>query len=102
MASASSETEPELQLAPTSTRNMKTLTARAIHRARRNNGSTDGGCGEQQEADMVLSLESGWLDWRPYSRYKVNTRGSSKMRIGELAAKAACDVQTVHYYEREG
>jgi DNA-binding transcriptional MerR regulator len=25
-----------------------------------------------------------------------------KMRIGELAARAACDVQTIRYYEREG
>lgn len=24
------------------------------------------------------------------------------MKIGELAAKAACDVQTIRYYEREG
>ena len=40
-------------------------------------------------------------DCRPYSRYKVK-RWGLVMKIGELAARAACDVQTVRYYEREG
>jgi hypothetical protein len=32
---------------------MRALTAKAIHSARPNLGSRDGGCGEQQDADMV-------------------------------------------------
>jgi len=49
-------------------------------------------------------VDGEWFDradCRPYSRYRVN-RWGLVMKIGELAAKAACDVQTVRYYEREG
>ena len=46
---------PEDQLAATSARNMSRLTANAIHSARRKRGSTEGGWGEQQEADMERS-----------------------------------------------
>jgi hypothetical protein len=61
-ASASNETEPEDQLADTSTANMKRFTASAIHSTRRNRGSAVGGWGEQQEADMVVKRRTACPD----------------------------------------
>jgi Cd(II)/Pb(II)-responsive transcriptional regulator len=50
---------------------------------------------------MACEAKSVRSDWKPYRRYRVNAWGIA-MKIGELAGKAACDAQTIRYYEREG
>jgi hypothetical protein len=58
IASASSDTDPEVQLAAASAKNMTRLTASAIQSARRNDGSGVGAEGAQQDADTG-SIGSG-------------------------------------------
>src|SRR6185369_4221859 len=51
---------------------------------------------------------SGWgLPWRgsianPVAGTESSQAPGGPMKIGELAARAGCDVQTVRFYEREG
>ena len=41
-------------------------------------------------------------EYTPCSHYRVKHLRSDPMKIGELARKAGCQVETVRYYEREG
>src|SRR2546423_14861873 len=103
MASASRDTEPELHEATSSATNMAALTASAIQSAFRYLGSTAGLAGaEQQWAD--IQQRSSWSQGH-IGNPIVGTdtsHGDMAMKIGELAARAGCDVQTVRFYEREG
>src|SRR5205085_7381917 len=103
MESASKETEPELHDATHSATNMAAFTANATQSAFRYLGSTAGLAGtEQQWADIQ---QRSWWSQGHIGNPIVGTdtsHGGMAMKIGELAARASCDVQTVRFYEREG
>ena len=103
--SARRETEPDSHDAPNSTTNIAALRASASHSTRRYLGSTAGAVeqaeSEQQEAD-IASFQGRYATIGNPVPGTGSSRRGLRVKIGELAAQADCDVQTVRFYEREG